>query len=122
MIEIQTNDSSSLIEVTVTGQLRAEDFSSVAQQVDKFIEQHDKVSVLLDLTGFHGWEDVAAARTHFRFIKDHHKRIEQIAVVASKTWQHWIAAVVGTFISAKEKCFGEHQKDEARNWLTNVTA
>ena len=122
MIEIQTNASNGLIEATVTGQLRADDFGSVAPQVDKFIEQHDKVSVLLDLTGFHGWEDVAAARTHFRFIKDHHKRIERIAVVANKTWQHWIAAVIGTFISAKEKCFDANQKDEARNWLTSVTA
>ncbi len=122
MIEIQTNDASSLIEATVTDQLKADDFSSVAPKVDAFIEKHDKVSVLLDLSGFHGWENVAAARTHFTFIKDHHKRIERIAVVANKTWQHWIAAVIGTFISAEEKCFDENQKDEARNWLTSVTA
>jgi len=121
MIEITTNDSSALIEARISGHLQADDFGEVAPQVDEFISSHEKVSVLLDLIDFHGWENVTAARTHFKFIKDHHKRIERIAVVANKTWQHWIAAVVGTFISSKEKCFDEHQKEEARNWLTSVT-
>ena len=121
MIEIQTNDSSALIEATISGHLRADDFGTVAPQVDEFIEKHEKVSVLLDLTEFHGWENITAARSHFTFIKDHHKRIERIAVVANKTWQHWISAVIGTFISSKEKCFDENQKDDARNWLTSVT-
>ena len=77
-----------------------------------------KIRVLLDLTDFHGWADLSAARTHFGFVKDHIHKVERIGVIASKHWQHWIAAVVSTFVPVEEKCFDAAEADEAKSWIT----
>ncbi len=117
MIEFDNSPGSNVVCVKIKDQLHAEDFGAVAPKADQLIGEHGKIRVLLDLTDFHGWADVSAARTHFSFIKDHHHKVERIAIIAGKQWQHWIAAVVGTFVAAEEKCFDEAEADEARSWI-----
>jgi hypothetical protein len=119
MIHIDDSSSSNLVSVSITGKLHADDSEVVRPQIDQRIDQYGKVRVLLDVRDFHGWADVQAARPHFAFVKNHH-RVERIAIVAKKQWQHWIAAVVGVFLDPQEKCFDETQAEEARQWLAET--
>lgn len=120
MIHFDHLPSSNIVSVSITGELHADDFEVVRPQIDQKIDQYGKVRVLLDVRDFHGWADVQAARTHLTFVKNHHHRVERIAIVAKKQWQHWIAAVVGVFLDPQEKCFDETQAEEARQWIVEI--
>ncbi len=103
--------------VKISDELHVEDFGAIAPEIDRRISEHGAIRVLLDLTDFEGWASIAAAQTHFGFVKDHIHKVERIAILTSKEWQHWIAAVVSTFVAADEKCFDEDEADEAKSWL-----
>lgn len=116
MIKIQ-NESRNLIEVSVTGPLHAEDFREFGKQADALIKKHGNVRVLIDASGFDGWDDFDAAKHHFSFVKTHHEKVERLAVVAGYMWQHWLAGLAQVFIHPKIKVFDKGQIEDARTWL-----
>jgi hypothetical protein len=55
MIEIKTV-SPGVLRLTVPEKLKADDFGQIAPQIESLIKQHGKIRLLIDATGFGGWE------------------------------------------------------------------
>ncbi len=117
MITIKSSEGN-LIEVTISGPLKAEDFKDFAAKADALIKEHGSVRLLIDASDFEGWEDVAAAEQHFSFVKGHHNNVEKLAFVVGHMWQHWLAGMAKVFVHPQIKAFDKNQIEEARNWLT----
>src|SRR5262245_66297271 len=81
MIDFRLDTSDSILYLKPQSAFQQEDFAKLAQTVDPHIEAHGKLAgIIIEVTAFPGWESLGAMAAHFRFVRDHHKRIERIAV------------------------------------------
>jgi len=109
------NISGNALKIIAPRKLYAEDFQQMAPEVDSFIRQHGKIRLLIDVSSFHGWNNVAALLKHIRFIKERHKKVERIAVVGARSWQHWVIGVVRMIVHPEVRAYA--QQSEALRWI-----
>jgi hypothetical protein len=55
----------------VLDKIKADEFRQIAPQVDSIISQYGKIRLLIDASGFNGWENIAAFENHAGFVKSH---------------------------------------------------
>ena len=92
-------------------------FQQITPEVDSFISQHAKIRLLIDIYGFNGWYNFAALLKHIQFIKDHHQKVERIAVVGARSWQHWVIGVVRMILRPEVRAYDRSQQAEALRWI-----
>jgi len=116
MIETEVVSPNAL-KVVAPEKLKADDFSQIAQQVDSLISQHGHIRLLLDASGFNGWEDMAAFERHVGFIRNHQQKVERIAVIAAHDWQRWLIGAVRIFVHPEVRAYDKSQGGEALQWI-----
>jgi SpoIIAA-like len=116
MIKIETI-SANAMRITVPDKLKSDDFSLLTPQIDSFITQYGKLKLLIDASGFNGWENIAAFEKHAGFIKNHHRKIDRIAVIAPHDWQHWLIGAVRMFVHPEVKAFDKSHESDAVQWI-----
>jgi hypothetical protein len=70
--------SANAMRITVPDKLKSDDFSLLAPQIDSVITQYGTIKLLIDASGFNGWENIAAFEKHAGFIKNHHRKIDEL--------------------------------------------
>jgi hypothetical protein len=105
------------LRVTAPEKLKAGDFRQIAPQIDSLISQHGKIRLLIDASGFKGWENIAAFENHAGFIKDNQQKIERIAVIVGHDWQHWLIGAVRIFLHPEVKAYDKSHESEALQWI-----
>ena len=102
--------------------LAAADFEAVAREIDPYIEANGALhGLLLDAAAFPGWQDFAALVAHFRFVRDHHRKIEKVAVVSDSTFLSVAPKVAAHFVKADVRHFTHDRRDAALAWLRGET-
>ena len=105
------------IAVRATGQLSHEDYQSFLPKLEEQINQLGKVSVLIELNDFSGW-DLDAAKDDFKFSLEHGEDFERIAIVGDKEWEHWMVAMAKPFLPFQEvRYFNRENLQDAWDWL-----
>ena len=67
--------SDNVLRITAPEKLKADDFRQIAPQVDSIISQYGKIRLLIDASGFNGWENIAAFENHAGFAKNHQQKV-----------------------------------------------
>ncbi|RMG58399.1 MAG: hypothetical protein D6717_02950, partial [Gammaproteobacteria bacterium] len=98
------------------GRLTHDDYREFIPLVEDLIRQHGRISLLLELEDFRGW-DTEAAFDDFRFGTRHEDDFERIAVVGDKAWERWMVALARPFTDAEIRYFDRDHIDEAWAWL-----
>lgn len=111
-----------ILQVKISGLLSEADFPALAAQVDPIFRKTGSVRLLADATEFAGWADMDAAAKHFRFVRDHEKKVERIALIAGHAWQHWLAGMASAFVHPEIKVFNAPEAAEAQSWLLQKQA
>ncbi|GAA5442533.1 hypothetical protein Misp06_00707 [Microbulbifer sp. NBRC 101763] len=120
MIEHKWCQGHKILEIRPKGKFSAEDFHQLASQVDPVIREQGRIEgLMIDAEDFAGWENFVAMITHFRFVHDHHKHIQKIAVVSDNPVLSFMPHLVCHFISAEVRPFNSNEKSEALEWLEN---
>ncbi len=109
--------SANCLRITVPEKLKADDFRQIAPQVDSLISVHGKIRLLIDASGFNGWENIEAFETHAGFVKNHQQKAERIAVIAGHDWQHWLIGVVRMFVHPQVRAYDKSHESEALQWI-----
>lgn len=100
------------------GPLEAGDFTILASHVDAYLEQNGKLrGVLVHAKAFPGWKDFGALLAHLKFVKQHHQKIEKVAVVADGAFATVMPHIASHFIHAQVKHFDYAHEDAALDWL-----
>jgi tRNA U38,U39,U40 pseudouridine synthase TruA len=100
------------------GALRAEDFTALTADVDPYIEQNGKLhGLMIEAPSFPGWENFAALLSHLRFVRDHHRQIERIAVVTDSALLAAAPKIASHFVSAQVRTFASDSRSAALAWL-----
>ncbi|MEP7371199.1 MAG: STAS/SEC14 domain-containing protein [Nitrosospira sp.] len=98
--------------------LTKEDFSGLSAAVDYWLSGHARLQgVLIHAKTFPGWDNFSGFAAHMRFVREHHKEVERVAVVTD-SWIAGIAESLGKhFTSAKVRHFPFFDEAKALHWL-----
>ena len=66
---------------------------------------------------FPGWNDFNAFLEHVRFIKDHHKTVQRIAVVTESKIGSIGPGIAKHFVAAELKHFKYDNLEKAKQWI-----
>lgn len=117
MINFRLTDSGILI-VQPSGPITSDDFSSIQDQVDPWLESGGKLKgILIDAPEFPGWKDFAGFRSHLRFVKDHHREIPRVAVVSDDEFLSALPKLARHFVKADFRRYDAGETTEAIRWL-----
>ena len=105
--------------ITPEAPLETTDFERLAQEIDPYIEANGKLhGLMLDAVSFPGWKDFAALVAHLKFVKNHHQKIQKIAVVSDSSVLSFAPKIASHFVQADIKHFSRSQREDALHWLT----
>lgn len=118
MVEYELLRTEGILILRPQGRLEAADFEKVAQEIDPYIEANGKLhGLLLDAESFPGWTDFAALLAHLKFVREHHRKIQRIAVVSDSTFLTAAPKLATHFVQAEIRPFSRSQREEALRWL-----
>ena len=115
MIRLERDFSRDLVEIRLQDLLQTKDLQRLNIDAKILMAGDTPLHMLVDARYFDGWENRAAAIEHFRFINNHHHKIQRLALIAGKQSQYWLAVLAGVFVNPQIKVFAAPKK--ARTWL-----
>jgi translation initiation factor IF-3 len=115
-VQVETTNPN-IIAVRVSGKLSKADYETFVPEVERLIEEHDKVRILFEMRDFHGWE-LGALWEDTKFDIKHFTHIERLAMLGDKKWEKGMAAFCRPFTTAKIRYFDVADEAEARSWIT----
>ena len=119
MIEIQTL-SPNAFRLTPSGKITEDDFSRLAPTIDAAIAEHGSIRLMIDASGFQGWDSFAAFERHAGFIRAHQRKVERLAVVTGHDWQEWLVDAMRMVLHPEARAFAKGQEADALQWLLAV--
>ncbi len=118
MLNHELRQDDEILVVHPEGPLKAADFTTLAGHVDAYLERHGTLrGVLIRAKSFPGWKDFGALLAHLKFVKEHHQRIEKIAVVADGAFANIMPSIASHFVHAQVQHFDLAREDAAWDWL-----
>ena len=109
--------SGNALKIIAPEKLTADDFHEITPLVDSLIVQHGKIRLLIDASGFNGWQNIAAFAAHAGFIRNHQQKVERIAIIAARNWQHWLVGAIRVFLHPEVRAYNKSQESEALQWI-----
>ena len=103
--------------VEVKSALRASDFDALSLTADTWIDAHGKLrGIVIHAGEFPGWESLGSLLRHIRFVRDHHRKVERVALAVDGKLAALAPHVVEHFIHAQVKAFSHDELDAAIAW------
>jgi SpoIIAA-like len=107
-----------ILVVNLEGPLEAADFTKIANSVDAYLEQHGTLrGVLIHAKSFPRWKSFDALLAHLNFVKEHHRKIEKVAVVADGVVANIMPNIANHFVHAQLRHFSSSDEGPAWDWL-----
>ena len=118
MIKAKLNKDTGVLHVQPSGPLEEADFAMLGALADPYIAKKGKLTGLLfEIEKFPGWKNLASMLTHFRFVRNHHRKVRRIALVTDARIGKFADRFARHFIAAEVKRFPAGRAREARKWL-----
>lgn len=114
-VELKEMAAGKVLDIYVSGKLAKDDYKHLVPEVERLIEQHGKIRVLLEMKDFHGW-DAGGLWEDIKFDLKHFSDVERVAMVGEKKWQKGMSQFCRPFTTAKVRYFDQAALDEAREW------
>ncbi len=111
--------SNNALKIVAPEKLQADDFQKIAPQIEDIIKQYGKIRLLIDGSGFNGWESMAAFEKHAGFVKNHQAKVERIAMIVGHEWQDWLIGAVRVFVHPEVRTFDKSHESDALKWITS---
>lgn len=109
--------SANTLKINLPHKLKANDFSQITPLIDSLISQQGTIRLLIDASGFEGWDNTEAFQKHAEFVKNHQQKVERIAIIAGQEWQHWLIVMVRMFVHPEVKAFDKSDENLALRWI-----
>jgi hypothetical protein len=106
-----------VIVVEVKQALRPQDFAALTATADDWISARGSLNgLVLHAHHFPGWESLQGLGKHIRFVRDHHQKINRIALVTDAKLASLMPQIAEHFIKAELKHFAYDKLDDAIAW------
>jgi hypothetical protein len=118
MIDHTLDRDYSILHVKPHGPLEKSDFERLEKTVDPFVNETGGVAgLIIEMPKFPGWKNFAAMVRHFKFVRDHHKKIRKVAAVTDSALGDVAEHIASHFVSAKIKHFQSKDLEKAKAWI-----
>ena len=118
MIDHSFDAAQGILHLRPKAALTKEDFALIAKTVDPQIEKSGALAgIIIEISAFPGWDSLGAMAAHFRFVREHHKRVKKIAVVTDAKLGEVAEKLASHFVAATIKHFPAGQAEAARKWI-----
>ena len=118
MIEHTLDAAQSILYLRPKSALEQGDFAQLAKTVDPHIEKTGGLAgLIIEAPRFPGWESFGAMAAHFRFVRDHHKRIRKVALVTDSAIGNVAQHLASHFVSAEIRHFAAGELEAAKQWV-----
>ena len=119
MIDYTLDTTHAILHVRPTSAIEQDDFVKLTQAVDPYLgESGELAGLIIEAPQFPGWESLGAMAAHFRFVRDHHKRIRKIGLVTDSALGNVAEHLASHFVSAEIRHFPAGALDAAEQWIT----
>lgn len=119
MVEFEMDRDRAILTIRPKGPLSESDFGQAAAMADPVIAERGRLNgLIIEASRFPGWESLAGALSHFRFVRDHHKHIRRVAVVSDDTLLKIAPHISSHFVSAEMRQFPASDYEQAKGWIT----
>jgi len=118
MLRFERMDDRRILTINVEGPLEERDFQKFAEQIEVEDPAQDRPFRLMIRTeSFPGWESFQAFAAHLKFVSDHHRQIERIAIVTESELLKIMPHIAGLLVHPKIRQFDLGEANEALTWL-----
>lgn len=119
MIEATLNRDKGILHAKPSGPLEAADFDRLAALADPYIAKKGELAgLMIEAQKFPGWKNLSGMIRHFRFVRNHHRKIRRVALVTDARIAKIAERLARHLVAAKVKRFPPGHLGEATRWLT----
>lgn len=111
MLHFELMRDRNILVITPDGPLEKVDFQQFAKEIERV------AGLMINTKSFPGWRNFGAFVSHLKFIVDHHRQIERLAVVTNSRFLKVMPRIAGYFVHPKIRHFEFGEKDKALAWL-----
>ena len=98
--------------------LSAEDFHEVSRTIDPYIREKGKLTgLLIEAASFPGWDSFGALIEHLKFVHDHHRNIDRVAIVTGDAFLKIAPTIAQHFAHPEIRVFASGERVKALEWL-----
>jgi hypothetical protein len=115
-IKLNEEAGGKILAVQVSGVVARADYADFVPAFERLVRLYGKARVLIDMSGFHGWEP-GAIWEEMKFETSHLMGMERLALVGDQKWQAAMALFCRPFARARIQYFNERDAAGARRWL-----
>lgn len=121
MLDFSVDAQRSIVHLRPKAPLTKEDFAVLAKAVDPHIEATGSLAgIIVEIAQFPGWESLGAMAAHFRFVREHHRKVKKIAIVTDAKIGEIAPKLASHFVSAEIKHFPAGQAPAAQKWIAGA--
>lgn len=118
MIKANLDRTKGIPHVRPSGPLEEGDFAMLSELADPYIAKKGELSgLMIEVERFPGWKNLAGMLDHFRFVRNHHRKIRRVALVSDARIGRIAERFARHFIAATVKRFPSGHAGEAKKWL-----
>ncbi|MFT5342034.1 MAG: hypothetical protein ACI9BH_001247 [Paracoccaceae bacterium] len=125
MIEFELNEATGVATLCpAKGQGLAEaDIVEMTGRIDAYLADHDALQGLVIVAdSFPGWDSFNAFLSHLKFVRDHQKEIDKIAVVSDSGLLSAMPSIADHFVKARIRNFAASELALAQEWAAITEA
>ena len=120
MLDHTLDTENSILFIRPKSSLSESDFVQLAKTVDPYIAADGALGgIIIEAPKFPGWQTVGAMAAHFRFVRDHHRKIRKVALVTDSALGTVAENLASHFVSAEVKRFKSGELEAAKQWVLN---
>ena len=121
MLNVELDEVSGIAMLSPNGALSEKDFETASSVIDSYIGKHGNLKgVIINTKAIPGWESLGSIIEHFKFIKDHHKKVTHVALVTDSVLGDFGEKIAAHFVSAEIKHFPFDELSNAQSWILNT--
>ena len=123
MLKITDDDAHNCLVLEPTGPLTRRDLDALTERFDERVNETDRVpNLVIRAGGFPAWADFAALLKHLRFIREHHRLVERVAIVSDARALDLAPRLARRFVSADVRHFPAAGFEAALAWVGEAPA
>jgi hypothetical protein len=118
MIRFELLKDAGVLLVEPESPLSAGDFREISRAIDPYIRERGKLTgLLIEAKSFPGWDSFSALIQHIKFVHDHHRKIDRVAVVTDNAFLKIAPRIAEHFAHPEIRVFASEEKARALAWL-----
>jgi len=119
MLKIKLDEKESIAILEPGGELSKADFKAASDIIDPYLEKSGKLNgIIIYVKSFPGWDSFSALITHFKFIREHHKKVSHVAFVTDSPIGVIAEHVGSHFVNAKIESFPFNELEQSIKWIS----